>query len=315
MLHVVHHPDYVAPAAPGSSFPHDKYGLVMLALAEMGADMEVHAPEIMPRAWIEAVHDPAYVEQVLTCAVPPGKERRIGFPVSPRVSLRSQLSPGGTWMAARLAMQHGFAANSAGGSHHALADTGAGYCVFNDLAIAANRLIAEGDVKRVLILDLDVHQGDGTAALTAGRDDIFTLSIHAEKNFPARKARSTVDVGLPDGTGDKEYLAALAEVLPGALDDFRPELILFQAGVDAHEADKLGRLALTDAGLEARDLYVAGAARARGIPIASALGGGYGADRIKVARRHARTMVALAEQCCSTELGMVSPRFPPTKTA
>jgi acetoin utilization deacetylase AcuC-like enzyme len=294
VLHVVHHPDYVAPAAPGSTFPHDKYGMVMLALAEMGAEMEVHAPEIMPRAWIEAVHDPAYGAQVLSCTVPPEKERRIGFPITPRVSRRSQLSPGGTWLAARLALRHGFAANSAGGSHHALSDTGAGYCVFNDLAIAANRLIAEGDVERVLVLDLDVHQGDGTAALTAGRDDIFTLSIHAEKNFPARKARSTIDVGLPDGTGDADYLAALAEVLPGALDDFRPELILFQAGVDAHEEDKLGRLALTDAGLEARDLYVAGAARARGVPIASALGGGYGADRMAVARRHARTMMTLA---------------------
>ena len=294
MLHVVHHPDYIGPPAPNSTFPHDKYGMVMLALAEMGADMQMHEPAIMPRAWIEAVHDPAYVEQVLTCTVPAEKERRIGFPVTPRVSRRSQLSPGGTWLAARLALEHGFAANSAGGSHHALADTGAGYCVFNDLAIAANRLIAEGDVKRVLILDLDVHQGDGTAALTAGRDDIFTLSIHAEKNFPARKARSTIDVGLPDGTGDADYLAALAKILPGALDDFRPELILFQAGVDAHEADKLGRLALTDAGLEARDLYVAGAARARTIPLASALGGGYGADRMAVARRHARTMVTLA---------------------
>ena len=298
MLHVVHHPDYVAPAAPGNTFPHDKYGLVMLALAEMRAEAgtayQVHEPEIMPRAWIEAVHDPAYVEQVLACILPPEKERRIGFPITPRVSRRSQLSPGGTWLAARLALSHGFAANSAGGSHHALADTGARYCVFNDLAIAANRLIAEGDVKRVLILDLDVHQGDGTAALTAGRDDIFTLSIHAEKNFPARKARSTIDVGLPDGTGDKEYLAALADVLPCALDDFRPELILFQAGVDSHGEDKLGRLALTDAGLEARDLYVAGAARARTIPLASALGGGYGADRMAVARRHARTMVTLA---------------------
>jgi len=304
VLHVVHHPDYVAPAAPGSSFPHDKYGLVMLALAEMGVDMQVHEPEPMPRAWIEAVHEAAYVDEVLSCAVPPEKERRIGFPITPRVSRRSQLSPGGTWLAALLALRHGFAANSAGGSHHALSHTGAGYCVFNDLAIAANRLIAEGDVERVLILDLDVHQGDGTAALTAGRDDIFTLSIHAEKNFPARKARSTIDVGLPDGMGDTDYLAALAEVLPGALDDFRPELILFQAGVDAHEGDKLGRLALTDAGLEARDLYVAGAARARGVPVASALGGGYGADRMAVARRHARTMVALAR-----EFSALSPQF------
>jgi len=266
----------------------------MLALAESGADYQVHQAELMPRAWIEAVHDPAYVDDVLCAAVPKDKERRIGFPVTPRIARRSQLSPGGTWLAARLALDHGFAANSAGGSHHALADTGAGYCVFNDLAIAANRLLEERTVGRVLILDLDVHQGDGTAALTAGRDDIFTLSIHAEKNFPVRKARSTLDVGLPDGTGDADYLAVLADALPNALDTFRPELILFQAGVDAHGEDRLGQLALTDAGLETRDLYVAGAARARGIPMASALGGGYSADRMAVARRHARTMVTLA---------------------
>ena len=293
VLHIVHHPHYIGPAPRGSTFPHDKYGLVMEALEESGPALSTHRPDIMPREWIAAVHDPDYVDEVLAATVPREKERRIGFAVTPHISRRSQLSPGGTWLAARLAFVHGYAANSAGGSHHALSDTGAGYCVFNDLAIAANRLIAEGDVKRVLILDLDVHQGDGTAALTAGRDAIFTLSIHAEKNFPARKARSTIDVGLPDGTGDKDYLAALADALPGALNDFRPGLILFQAGVDAHEADKLGRLALTDAGLEARDLYVADAAR--GIPMASALGGGYGANRMAVARRHARTMVTLAK--------------------
>jgi acetoin utilization deacetylase AcuC-like enzyme len=268
----------------------------MLALGDSDADIEVHEPEAMPRRWIEAVHDPAYVDEVLRAAVPADKERRIGFPVSPRVALRSQLSPGGTWLAARLALEHGYAANSAGGSHHALADTGAGYCVFNDLAIAANRLTAEGAVGRILILDLDVHQGDGTAALMNGRDDVFTLSIHAEKNFPVRKARSTIDIGLPDGTGDADYLLALKAIVPSVLDDFAPELILFQAGVDIHAEDRLGRLALTDAGLEARDRFVARAARERGVPIASALGGGYGADRMVVARRHARTMVTLAEE-------------------
>ncbi|HEX7822089.1 MAG TPA: histone deacetylase [Sphingobium sp.] len=295
MLHIVHHPHYIGPAPRGSSFPHDKYGLVMEALADIAAPYTVHQPDIMPEPWIAAIHDPVYVREVLTQTVPPEKERRIGYAVTPHVARRSQLSVGGTWLAARLALVHGFAANGAGGSHHALADTGAGYCIFNDLAITANRLIAEGEVGRILILDLDVHQGDGTASLMAGREDIFTLSLHADKNFPVRKARSTLDIALPDGTDDIVYLAALAEALPAVLEDFAPDLILYQAGVDPHVDDSLGRLALSDAGLDARNHFVGTQARARGIPVASALGGGYGADRMAVAHRHARTMLTLAK--------------------
>lgn len=240
------------------------------------------------------MHDADYVAEVLAAAVPPAKERRIGFPVTPVVATRSRTSPGGTWLAARLALAHGYAANSAGGSHHAMAGTGAGYCVFNDLAIAANRLIAEGDARRIMIVDLDVHQGDGTAVLTAGREDIFTLSIHAEKNFPARKARS-LDIGLPDGTTDMAYLQVLQAHLGGAIASFRPDLILYQAGVDPHIDDRLGRLALSDDGLAARDICVMDAARARGVPLASVLGGGYGGDKMEVANRHVRSMIALAE--------------------
>lgn len=294
MLHVVHHPGYIGPAPPGSRFPHDKYGLVMAALGNSAVPVTVHEPAIMPEPWIAAIHDPAYVTQVLTHSVPPEKERRIGYAVTPYTARRSQLSVGGTWLAARLALVHGYAANGAGGSHHALADTGAGYCIFNDLVIAANRLIAQGDVARILILDLDVHQGDGTASLTAGREDIFTLSLHAEKNFPVRKARSSLDIALPDGTGDDAYMAALAGALPAALDDFAPDLILYQAGVDPHANDALGRLALSDAGLDRRDHFVGIQAHARGIPVASTLGGGYGPDRMAVAHRHVRTMLTLA---------------------
>lgn len=293
MLRVVHHPHYVSPAAPGSRFSFDKYGLVMVALAESGVDHVLQEPEPMPRHWIEAVHDPAYVAEVASSAVPRAKERRIGFPVTERVTRRAFLSPGGTWLAAKLALDHGYAANSAGGSHHALADTGAGYCVFNDLAIAANRLIAEGDARRIMIVDLDVHQGDGTAALLAGRTDIFTFSIHAERNFPVRKAQSSFDLGLDDDTGDEAYLEVLAAYLPPMLDDFDPDLILYQAGVDPHRNDRLGRLALTDEGLQARDRFVMQTARRRGIPLASALGGGYGDDRLEVARRHVRSILAL----------------------
>ena len=296
MLQLVHHPGYVAPGAPGTGMLFDKYGLVMIALDEAGSAYEVHRPDPMPKPWLAAVHDPDYVDEVLACAVPVEKERRIGFPVTPRVARRAQLSPGGTWLAARLALRHGYAANGAGGSHHAMHDTGAGYCVFNDLAVAAHRLVEEREVARILIVDLDVHQGDGTAALTAGRDDIVTFSIHGEKNFPARKARSDLDVALPDGTGDEVYLEALDRHLPSLLDDVQPDLILYQAGVDPHGDDRLGRLALSDAGLEARDRFVMRQARQRGVPLASVLGGGYGYDRMAVARRHAASILVLADE-------------------
>lgn len=296
MLHVVHHADYMAPRPERGSFRFDKYYLVMEELRASGAAITEHAPEPMPRKWLEAVHCPEYVDEVFRAAVPRDKERRIGFPVTPAITSRVRHTNGGTWLAAQLAMQHGFAANSAAGSHHALHNTGAGYCVFNDLAVTANRLIAEGDARRILIVDLDVHQGDGTASLTAGREDIFTLSLHAEKNFPVRKARSSRDVGLPDGVDDDGYMAALARHLPEVLADFAPDFVLYQAGVDPHHEDKLGRLALTDAGLVSRDRFVVDQARQGGLAIASALGGGYGDDPRQVAARHARSMLAMADE-------------------
>ena len=247
----------------------------------------------MPRRWLEAVHDPDYVAEVLEARVPRAKERRIGFAVTPSVAARAQIVPGGTWLAGKLALERGFAANSAGGSHHALADTGAGYCVLNDLAIAAVRLVEEGDAARVLIVDCDVHQGDGTAALTAGRPDIATYSIHAEKNFPARKARSTLDVPLPDGTGDAAYLETLGATLLPMLDSYRPDLILYQAGIDPLASDRLGRLALTADGLVARDTLVAEAASRRGIALASTVGGGYGPDVLSLANTHVRAILTL----------------------
>jgi acetoin utilization deacetylase AcuC-like enzyme len=285
----------MAPQPTRGTFKFDKYYLVMEALREAGQPFTQHAPDPCPREWLEAVHCPTYVEQVFTQTVPREKERRIGFPVTQAIASRVAHTNGGTYLAAKLAMEHGYAANSAAGSHHALHDTGAGYCVFNDLAVASNRLIAQGDAKQILIIDLDVHQGDGTASLTAGREDIVTVSVHAEKNFPVRKARSDRDVALPDDLGDADYLAALHAHIPDLLDTIAPDLVLYQAGVDPHAEDKLGRLALSDAGLEARDRYVLSQVRQRGIPIASALGGGYG-DPHEVAARHARSMLVMAEE-------------------
>ena len=296
MLHVVHHADYMVSRPERGTFRFDKYYLVMEELRASGAAITEHAPAPMPREWLEAVHCPEYVDQVLRAEVPRDKERRIGFPVTPAITNRVRHTNGGTWLAAQLARQHGYAANSAAGSHHALHDTGAGYCVFNDLAVTANRLIAEQHAGRVLIVDCDVHQGDGTASLTAGRADIFTLSLHAEKNFPVRKARSSRDVALPDGVDDDGYMEALTRHLPQVLGEYAPDFVLYQAGVDPHVDDKLGRLALSDAGLEARDRFVVREARRLGLPIASALGGGYGDDARAVAARHAASMLAMAAE-------------------
>lgn len=296
MLHVVHHADYMAPRPERGTFRFDKYWLVMEELRASGYPVTIHAPEPMPREWLEAVHCPDYVDEVFRAEVPRHKERRIGFPVTAAIRDRVRHTNGGTWLAAQLARRHGYAANSAAGSHHALHDTGAGYCVFNDLAVTANRLLAEGHARRVLIVDLDVHQGDGTASLTAGREDIFTLSLHAEKNFPVRKACSSLDVALPDGLDDDGYMAVLERHLPRVIGDFAPDFVLYQAGVDPHREDKLGRLALTDAGLAARDRFVVASCRSRGVVVASALGGGYGDDPRAVAARHAASMLAMAAQ-------------------
>ena len=291
MIHVVHHPDYVTAVPPRGTYRWGKNGAIRDLLQGQGDTIAWHIPEPAPRAWIEAAHDPAYVAEVLAATVPPAKERRIGFAVTPAVARRAQVVPGGTYRAAQLALAHGFAANTAGGSHHALADTGAGYCVFNDLAIAALRLAGEGH--RVLIVDVDVHQGDGTAALTAGHPRIATYSIHAERNFPARKARSTLDVPLPDDTGDAAYCAALETTLAPLIAGFAPDLILYQGGVDPFADDRLGRLALSDDGLTQRDAIVARLAIDRAIPIASTVGGGYGDDVLAIARRHVEVILRL----------------------
>ncbi|SDA29262.1 histone deacetylase [Sphingomonas sp. NFR15] len=293
MIPIVHHPAYVSTAHANSPTQLSKNGLLRDLLRAEGARLAWFEPEPMPRAWLDAVHDPEYVAEVLAARVPAEKERRIGFPVTAAVADRSRHVVGGTWLAGRLALEHGYAANTAGGSHHALAGTGSGYCVLNDLAVAAVRLVEEGAVERLLVVDCDVHQGDGTASLCAGRTGIATYSIHAEKNFPARKARSTLDVALPDKTGDAAYLRALEETLAPLLDSVRPQLILYQAGVDPFGGDRLGRLALTQGGLIAREILVARLAIQRGIPLASTVGGGYGADTAAIAARHATAILTL----------------------
>lgn len=291
MIHVVHHSDYVTEGPARSTYRWGKNGAIRDLLRAQGDAVVWHEPEPIARAALEAVHDPDYVGQVLTAAVPADKERRIGFAVTEQVARRARVVPGGTLLAARLALDHGFAANTAGGSHHALAGTGAGYCVFNDLAIAAACMSAQG--YRVLVVDCDVHQGDGTAALLAEHPSCATYSIHAAKNFPVRKVASTLDVALADDVGDDEYLETLERSLVPLIDGFAPDLVLYQAGVDPFAGDRLGRLGLSEDGLIARERLIAGLMTERGLPLASTVGGGYGDDTMAVARRHVTAILTL----------------------
>jgi acetoin utilization deacetylase AcuC-like enzyme len=218
------------------------------------------------------------------------------MPNSESVATRARAATGGTLLTARLALEHGIACNTAGGSHHASAESGAGFCVFNDVAVAARRLLAEGAIGKALVVDLDVHQGDGTAKIFEGDASVFTFSMHAEKNFPARKAASDLDIDLGDGTGDEAYLEKLAKILPALIDRVAPDLVFFNAGVDPHADDKLGRLSLTNDGIGRREAYVLGLCLARDIPVAGVIGGGYDPDMDRLADRHAilhRTASAL----------------------
>ncbi len=220
-LPIVHAPDYDANFAPDHRFPMGKYTRLMelIRASHMGERAIVHAPAPGPAsaAWLSLAHDRVYVDQVLACNVPALIEREIGFPVNERVSLRARLATAGTVMAARLALAEGFACNTAGGSHHARRAQGAGFCTFNDVAVAAHLLLADGEVGRVLVIDLDVHQGDGTAEICAGMDTIRTVSMHSEKNYPVRKQVSSIDVALPDGVRDAAYLETLDWLLPRSL--------------------------------------------------------------------------------------------------
>ncbi|MFN3765950.1 MAG: histone deacetylase, partial [Aliihoeflea sp.] len=246
-----------------------------------------HVPGLPGFETLARAHADDYVRQVMDCAVPPAIEKEIGFAVSERVSRRAQLASSGTLLTARLALDHGIACNAAGGSHHARHAQGAGFCTFNDVAIAAYALLAEGAIKRALVVDLDVHQGDGTAEILMGENRVFTFSMHAARNYPVRKAVSDLDIALDDGVEDEAYLARLTAILPLVDDYSRPQIVFYNAGVDPHGDDKLGRLALSDDGIRARDRVVIGHFRERGIPVCGVIGGGYSNDIDALAARHA----------------------------
>ena len=288
---------YPLPLPPDHRFPAAKYALLrrrleMLAIA--GAPFEFIEPHAATDDELLRVHDRGYVGRVLAGMLAPQEVRRIGFPWSPELVVRSLRSTGAAVDAAAAALADGVAASLAGGTHHAGPDWGEGYCVFNDTAVAAREMQARGAVRRVLIVDCDVHQGNGTAAIFADDETVFTLSIHGERNFPLRKHPGSLDVGLPDGTRDDAYLAALEAALATALSRSRADLALYIAGADPYEGDRLGRLALTKTGLAARDEMVLDACWNDGLPVAIVCGGGYCADLESIVDIHAATMVAAA---------------------
>ncbi len=295
-------PEFFFPSVPaiplpaGHRFPSGKYALLR---AEIDRDQILGDARLIPSPsatfdQLLKAHDSNYIEATLSGTVDPLIQRRIGLPWSETLVARSRATVGGAIASGRAALRHGISGQLAGGTHHAHRDFGSGFCVFNDLAVATCVLLDEGLVERVAIVDTDVHQGDGNAAILGHDPRVFVLSIHGEKNFPFRRVPSTLDIDLPDGTADAAYLNALATALD-AVTAFRPDLVFFLSGADPHEDDRLGRLALTHRGLIARDTAVFTRFKSAGIPVAIAIGGGYAEPIQSSVTAYANTYRAAAE--------------------
>jgi len=303
----VFHEAYSAPQLPaGHRFPMPVFAAIHQRLLRTGVvqpEQVVKPPDRVDRETLELVHCPAYVNDVLSGTLAPLALRRMGLPWSESLRERTLAEVAGTLATAELALKHGLACNTAGGTHHAARAHGSGYCLLNDLAIAAASLLSRGLLSRVMVVDCDVHQGDGTASMLADEPRAFTLSVHCADNFPATKQRSSLDVSLPAGTGDDAYLEALAGSLPAALQAFRPQLVLYDAGVDVHASDGLGRLELSDEGLLRRERYVLATCLAAGAAVAGVVGGGYDRDLEALAARHCFLHRAAQEAWTSFRLG------------
>jgi acetoin utilization deacetylase AcuC-like enzyme len=290
-LHAWSSAAYTFPLPPGHRFPIEKYALLRDAVVAEGlvSPSHLHDP---PRATIDElalVHTRDYIDRLTSGSLTEAELRLLGFPWSAALVERSYRAVGGTLSAARIAHREGVAMNLAGGTHHAFPDHGEGFCVFNDVAVAVRALRAEGCIRRAAIIDLDVHQGNGTHAIFAGDADTFTFSMHGGRNYPFHKVPGTLDIELADGTTDEEYLARLFDALPRVLNGSAPELVVYLAGADPHERDRLGRLKLTLAGLERRDAMVLEACRAVGIPVTITIAGGYGVDIRETVAIHVAT--------------------------
>jgi acetoin utilization deacetylase AcuC-like enzyme len=268
---------FVLPLPSGHRFPMAKYARLRHRVAAELTGVRLRVPPAATDLELLRAHEAGYVARVTAGTLPPAAARRIGFPWSPQMIERSRRSVGATIAAARAALDEGVGVNLAGGTHHAHAGLGQGFCVFNDVAVAIRAMQAEGRTRRCAVVDCDVHQGDGTAAIFAGDAEVFTFSVHGAANYPFRKEQSSLDTALPDGAGDADYLAAVAEGVAAAL-AHDPELVFYVSGADPYEGDRLGRLRVTRDGLAERDRLVFAALRRAGVPVAVTMAGGYAAD-------------------------------------
>lgn len=287
-LPLIYHEDYSPDFPPDHRFPMDKFRLLRDHLIDTGltTDAQLFRPQVCPTDILALADDPGYISRYMEGALSREDQRRLGLPWTEDLARRTVRAVGGSLLTAELALQHGLACHLAGGTHHAHFDYPAGFCIFNDLAIISQYLLQSGRVDRVLIFDCDVHQGDGTARILEHTDDAITVSLHCEKNFPARKAQSDWDIPLPMGMGDDDYLKVVDDTLNYLLPLYEPDLVLYDAGVDVHKDDALGYLQLTDAGVARRDEAVMRHCLGRDIPVMGVIGGGYSKDREALARRH-----------------------------
>ncbi|MCC2618116.1 histone deacetylase [Aestuariibacter halophilus] len=280
MVPLVFHPIYSQLSLPvRHRFPIQKYQALRDAMISAGAvQQQFHQPQPLVAEQLKKVFSPAYIDGLVSGTLDPKAMRRIGFPWSEQLIARTLTAAGGTVLAAQLAVEQGMAINLTGGYHHAFAHFGSGFCMVNDLYLAALKMLTYPGIDRVLVFDLDVHQGDGTAQLAQHRQDIVTVSVHGEKNFPHRKQRSDLDFGLAKGTQDEEYLDTVEHALDLALRYYAPDAVIYDAGVDVHCNDDLGHLELTTAGVFARDCRVLDGCKQAGIPVVAVIGGGYQRD-------------------------------------
>lgn len=291
MIRIAYHPIYKHPLPLGHRFPMQKYELLHHQLLREGTcePEQFFVPGSPDLKAIKAVHDQQYIEDLLNQNIPPREARKVGFPMSEKLIEREFTIAQGTLEATQFALTHGVALNIAGGTHHAFKASGEAFCLLNDQAIAARHLIDHNQAKQILIVDLDVHQGNGTAEIFQGDDSVFTFSMHGAHNYPFRKEESDLDIGLPNDTTDKEYLEVLNFHLPRLLDKVKPDFIFYLSGVDILASDKLGKLACSMAGCKERDRIVLSTCQEMEIPVQISMGGGYSPDIKIILEAHANT--------------------------